>query len=196
MGRSQFQHPALAQQSLQKDLALKDEEDLDAIPGWERFSPTKKKLLTVMPWFATAIDAYRYVVDDYVSNTTKCNNAIQSLRYKDKEFAHALDYRRNSAVRMVRNLGADMLGKAILRLNYYIDADLNDVPARDQLKAIEMVMNMNHIDATNAKSDSGLVNYGEIQMFNMTTAAPTESASNAAIVIDNEVIVDQDTSVV
>ena len=158
MGRSQFQHPALAQQSLQRDLAIKDEEDLDTIPGWDNFSPLKKKLLTVMPWFATGIDAY------------------------------------GSAVRMVRNLGADMLGKAILRLDFYIDSP--DVPARDQLKAIEMVMNMNHIDATNAKSDSGLVNYGEIQMFNMTTTAPTEAAPNAAILVDNVVIVDQDTSVV
>jgi hypothetical protein len=57
-------------------------------------------------------------------------------------------------------------------------------------------MNMNHIDATNAKSDSGLVNYGEIQMFNMTTTAPTEAAPNDAILVDNVVIVDQDTSVV
>jgi len=55
---------------------------------------------------------------------------------------------------------------------------------------------MNHIDATNAKSDSGLVNYGEIQMFNMTTTAPTEAAPNDAILVDNAVIVDQDTSVV
>lgn len=190
MGRSQFQHPALAQQSVRQDIAIKDEEELDTIPGWERFSPLKKKLLAMMPWFADALSAYKYVKDDPDATSM----SLQRLRASDREFANALEYRRGSAVRMVRNLGADMLGKAILRLNYYIDSP--DVPARDQLKAIEMVMNMNHIDATNAKSDSGLVNYGEIQMFNMTTAAPTESASNAAIVIDNEVIVDQDTSVV
>ncbi len=194
MVRSQFQHPALAQQSLQKDLALKDEEDLDTIPGWERFSPLKKKLLAVMPWFATGIDAYRYVKDDQETDSTKCHNALQQLRYKDKEFANALDYRRGSAVRMVRNLGADMLGKAILRLDFYIDSP--DVPARDQLKAIEMVMNMNHIDSTNAKSDAGLVNYGEIQMFNMTAPAPDEASKPAPILVDNVIVVDQDMSVV
>ena len=187
MVRSQFQHPALAQQSLQKDLALKDEEDLDTIPGWERFSPLKKKLLAVMPWFATGID-------DQETDSTKCHNALQQLRYKDKEFANALDYRRGSAVRMVRNLGADMLGKAILRLDFYIDSP--DVPARDQLKAIEMVMNMNHIDSTNAKSDAGLVNYGEIQMFNMTAPAPVEVSKPAPILVDNVIVVDQDMSVV
>ena len=68
-----------------------------------------------MPWFATGIDAYRYVKDDQETDSTKCHNALRQLRYKDKEFANALDYRRGSAVRMVRNLGADMLGKAILQ---------------------------------------------------------------------------------
>ena len=187
MGRSQFQHPALAQQTLQKDLALKDEEDLNVIPGWERFSPLKKKLLAVMPWFATGIDAYRYVKDDQETDTVKCHNALQQLRHRDKEFANALDYRRGSAVRMVRNLGADMLGKAILRLDYYIDSA--DVPARDQLKAIEMVMNMNHIDAANSKDNAGIINYGDIQMFNMPVA-PNEEKQ-----IDNVIVVEEDISV-
>ena len=179
MPRSQFQHPALAQQSLQRDLAVKDEEDLDTIPGWERFSPLKKQLLTVMPWFANAIAAYRYIKDD----TNATDKGLYQLRSNDPEFAAALDYRRGSAVRMVRNLGADMLGKAMLRLNYYIDAD--GVPARDQLKAIEMIMNMNHIDSTNATDKSGIINYGEVNMFNIPASQTAEPSTQP---VDNVVV--------
>jgi len=184
MGRSEFKHPALAQQSLQKDLALKDEEDLDIIPGWERFSPLKKKLLTVMPWFADAVSAYRYVKDD----PDATSHSLQLLRERDREFADALEYRRGSAVRMVRNLGADMLGKAMLRLNYYIDSE--DVPPRDQLKAIEMVMNMNHIDSSSAADRPSFNSYADVINFNMPSPAPAEPRQ-----IDNVVVVEEDGSV-
>lgn len=184
MGRSQFKHPALAQQQLQKDLALKDEEDLDSIPGWDRFSPVKKQLLTVMPWFADATTAYRYITD----NPDAKSSAVQDLRRNDREFAHALDYRRGSSNRMVRNLGADMLGKAMLRLNYYIDADLKDVPAREQLKAIEMVMNMNHIDSSAASPSFN--SYADVINFNMPAPAQPEPRS-----IDNVIVVEEDVSV-
>ena len=179
MPRSQVQHPALAQQSLQREIAQRDEEDLDAIPGWERFSPVKKLMLTVMPWFADALSAYRYVLDDEEAAPDK----LQKLRHGDTEFRAALEYRRGSAVRMVRNLGADMLGKAMLRLNYYIDAD--GVPARDQLKAIEMIMNMNHIDSTNATEKSGGFHYDQTIMFNMTSNVSTDSP---AATVDNVVV--------
>ena len=186
MGRSQFKHPALAQQQLQKDLALKDEEDLGSIPGWERFSPIKKQLLTVMPWFADAVSAYRYVRHDENAKY----DSLNSLRKSDPEFASALDHRRGSASRMVRNLGADMLGKAILRLNYYIDADLKEVPARDQLKAIEMVMSMNHIDSSSASDRPSFNSYADVINFNMPAPAQPEPQ-----IIDNVIVVEEDMTV-
>ena len=186
MGRSQFKHPALAQQQLQKDLVLKDEEDLDSIPGWERFSPLKKQMLTVMPWFASAISAYRYIRKD--DNASEQN--LKSIRYHDREFSEALEYRKGTSVRMVRNLGADMLGKAILRLNYYIDADLSDVPAREQLKAIEMVMNMNHIDSSNISDRPSFNSYADVINFNMPAPAQSEPQ-----IIDNVIVVEEDMSV-
>ena len=183
MPRSQVKHPALAQQALQADIVRQDEDDLNAIVGWERFSPLKKQILTVMPWFADGLSAYRYIKDDPEAST----NTFDSIKTKDPDFRRAIDHRKGTPVRMVQQLGADMLGRAMLRLNYYIDAQ--DVPARDQLKAIEMIMNMNHIDSGNAGDKNGIINYGKVNMFNIPA---TESKPEP---IDNIVVTIQDSDV-
>ena len=58
--------------------------------------------------------------------------------------------------RIARNYGADLLGKAMLRLDSMLDE--NGADKRTQLNAIQTVLRMNHVEGKTVDNEQGIEN--------------------------------------
>ena len=72
-------------------------------------------------------------------------------------FKAAVKSRDGMQTRIARNYGADLLGKAMLRLDAMLDEGGAD--KRTQLNAIQTVLKMNRLDGTEEEKDYGAINF-------------------------------------
>jgi hypothetical protein len=193
MPRSAFKHPALATQEMaavnQQKLAEEDEKDLEGLDGWVDFTPLKKKILAVLPWWNSPLEAYRYVV----GNPEASFENLKKLKMRDHKFRAALGRRQDSSVRIARNLGTELLGKAVFHLDQILES--SDTQIKDRLKAIDMVFHMNNFTPETKEATGNVLNYQDIQMnFNAPPAGvliedvPVERTTiEPRFVVDTEV---------
>jgi len=154
---SKFKHPALAHQTMLKDLETYDENNQQSLPGWETFTPEQKNVLAALPWHASIADALRFVRKDPDTNT----NAFMINARRKPGFMDAATQRKRFSTSIVRNMIADLEGMAAYRLMFYLTSeDVSDVV---RIKAMEMVMRLQgEVENGKAPMPGGFVNYGDV----------------------------------
>ena len=135
-------HPAMLNKFRNK-IAKVDEDDLNNLLGWESFTPDEKKFLAVFGWFGEKKSAAEYI--------GKSAQWVDRHQRKNPLFKEAVNSRDDMQVRIARKFGADLIGKAVLRLDAMLDEDGAD--KRTQLNAIQTVLRMNHMDGKEEEPD-------------------------------------------
>ena len=130
-------HPAMLTK-FRNQISKADEDDLNSLFGWETFNPDEKKFLAVFGWFGEKKSAAEYI--------GKSAQWVDRHQRGNPLFKEAVKLRDGMQVRIARNYGADLLGKAMLRLDSMLDEGGAD--KRTQLNAIQLVLKMNHLDGT------------------------------------------------
>ena len=139
-------HPALLSRFRQQ-ISVADEDDLNTLNGWDSFTPEEKKFLAVFGWFTEKKSAAEYI--------GKSAQWVDRHQRQNPLFKEAVKVRDGMQVRIARNYGADLLGKAMLRLDSMLDE--NGADKRTQLNAIQTVLKMNQVDGTAPEqNDAGL----------------------------------------
>ena len=139
-------HPALLSRFRQQ-ISVADEDDLNGLEGWDSFTPEEKKFLAVFGWFTEKKSAAEYI--------GKSAQWVDRHQRQNPLFKEAVKLRDGMQVRIARNYGADLLGKAMLRLDSMLDE--NGADKRTQLNAIQTVLKMNQVDgAAPEQNDAGL----------------------------------------
>ena len=139
-------HPALLSRFRQQ-ISVADEDDLNTLNGWDSFTPEEKKFLAVFGWFTEKKSAAEYI--------GKSAQWVDRHQSQNPLFKEAVKVRDGMQVRIARNYGADLLGKAMLRLDSMLDE--NGADKRTQLNAIQTVLKMNQVDGTAPEqNDAGL----------------------------------------
>jgi len=139
-------HPALLSRFRQQ-ISVADEDDLNTLNGWDSFTPEEKKFLAVFGWFTEKKSAAEYI--------GKSAQWVDRHQRQNPLFKEAVKLRDGMQVRIARNYGADLLGKAMLRLDSMLDE--NGADKRTQLNAIQTVLKMNQVDgAAPEQNDAGL----------------------------------------
>ena len=139
-------HPALLSRFRQQ-ISVADEDDLNTLNGWDSFTPEEKKFLAVFGWFTEKKSAAEYI--------GKSAQWVDRHQRGNPLFKEAVKLRDGMQVRIARNYGADLLGKAMLRLDSMLDE--NGADKRTQLNAIQTVLKMNQVDGTAPEqNDAGL----------------------------------------
>ena len=134
-------HPALQQQTLVEQIRESDKEDVEALEGWDDFSPLKKNILQLMPYFADALAAYRYIKPSKTPDDPRVKNdqwqALVKLKTRDEKFAAAIDQRKDRRLDLPSEFSANMMGKSVFLMDSWLDDP--EVSITDKLKIIRMV---------------------------------------------------------
>jgi hypothetical protein len=134
-------HPALQQQTLVDRIRESDQEDVESLDGWEVFSPLKKHILQLMPYFADALAAYRYIKPSKTPDDPHVQNdqwqALVKLKSRDRRFAAAIDQRKDRRIDLPAEFSANMMGKSVFLMDSWLDDP--EVSITDKLKIIRMV---------------------------------------------------------
>ena len=139
-------HPAIANR-FSKQISKADEDDLNALVGWNSFEPDEKKFLAVYGWFGQ-----KNLAAEYIGRSAQW---VDRHQRGNSLFKEAVISRDGMQTRIARNYGADLLGKAMLRLDAMLDEGGAD--KRTQLNAIQTVLKMNQVDgAAPEQNDAGL----------------------------------------
>jgi hypothetical protein len=165
---SKFKHPALAHQTLLEDIQTYDENNQEALEGWETFTPEQKAVLAALPWHSSLDKAIRFVRKNPNSKTT---SFITNARRKPG-FMAAAKKRKEFSTSIARNMIADMESMVGYHLMYYLtDPDVSDIA---RIKAMEMVMRIQGEQEQGKDTmPAGLVNYGTVNMVaNQQNVAP------------------------
>ena len=180
---SKFKHPALAHQTMLKDLETYDENHQQSLPGWETFTPEQKNVLAALPWHASIADALRFVSKD---PDTKINAFMVNARRKPG-LMDAAAQRKRFSTSIVRNMIADLEGMAVYRLMFYLTSeDVSDVV---RIKAMEMVMRLQGESEENKVTmPQGMVNYGDVTI--VQNQQNVSSSIDHTIAIAGEAAVD------
>ena len=133
MTSSRPKHPALAVQDFTRRIEAMDQVDLESLQGWDSFTPDQKRFLAVYPWFGQKKTASEYIGHN--------KQWVDRNQRRDTAFREAVDSRLHSPERIARHYGADLLGKAMLRLDEMLDEGGAD--KRTQLDAIKTVLRLN-----------------------------------------------------
>ena len=139
-------HPALANR-FRNQISKADEDDLNALSGWDSFEPDEKKFLAVYGWFGE-----KKLASEYIGRSAQW---VDRHQRSNPLFKEAVISREGMQTRIARNYGADLLGKAMLRLDAMLDEGGAD--KRTQLNAIQTILKMNRLDGTEPEvNDAGL----------------------------------------
>ena len=141
-------HPALLSRFRQQ-ISVADEDDLNTLNGWDSFTPEEKKFLAVFGWFTEKKSAAEYI--------GKSAQWVDRHQRQNPLFKEAVKVRDGMQVRIARNYGADLLGKAMLRLDSMLDEGGAD--KRTQLNAIQLVLKMNHLDGTEEEQNDNALKF-------------------------------------
>ncbi len=150
MTSSRPRHPALAVRDFTRRIETMDQVDLESLAGWDSFTPDQKRFLAVYPWFGQKKTAAEYIGHN--------KQWVDRNQRRDKTFHSAVENRLHSPERIARHYGADLLGKAMLRLDEMLDEGGAD--KRTQLDAIKTVLRLN--DTLN-DTPTTQVNNGSVQ---------------------------------
>ncbi len=106
-------HPALMAKALRNRVMAMDNADAESLPGWETFTPDEKQFLMVYPWFGE-----KKMAAEYIGRNAQWfdRRQRQSQMFKD-----AVNSRASNTSRIARQYGADLLGKAMLRLEEMLE---------------------------------------------------------------------------
>ena len=126
-------HPALMAKALRDRVMAMDNADAESLPGWETFTPDRKQFLMVYPWFGE-----KKMAAEYIGRNAQWFDRRQR---QSQIFKDAVNSRASSTSRIARQYGADLLGKAMLRLEEMLEP--NGADKRTQLEAIKLLMRMN-----------------------------------------------------
>jgi uncharacterized NAD(P)/FAD-binding protein YdhS len=137
-------HPAMINRFRQQ-ISAADEDDLNALDGWDSFGPDEKKFLAVFGWFGQ-----KNLAAEYIGRSAQW---VDRHQRQNPLFKEAVKSRDGMQTRIARNYGADLLGKAMLRLDAMLDEDGAD--KRTQLNAIQTVLKMNQVDGTVPEQNDG-----------------------------------------
>ena len=141
--------------SLTNRLERADQADLEVIPGWETFNPDEKKFLAVYPWFGQKKSAAKYI--------GRTAQWLDRHQRQNPVFKSAIDSRQWAPVKMARQLGADLLGKSMMRLDELLEPG---VDKRTQLEAIKHLHKLNSMGVPEAEDPRAILNQNlTIKMF-------------------------------
>ena len=141
-------HPALLNRFRQQ-ISAADEDDLNGLEGWDSFEPDEKKFLAVFGWFGQ-----KNLAAEYIGRSAQW---VDRHQRGNPLFKAAVKSRDGMQTRIARNYGADLLGKAMMRLDSMLDE--NGADKRTQLNAIQTVLKMNQVDGTVENQNDDSVNY-------------------------------------
>ena len=140
-------HPAMINRFRQQ-ISAADEDDINALDGWDSFEPDEKKFLAVFGWFGQ-----KNLAAEYIGRSAQW---VDRHQRQNPLFKEAIKSRDGMQTRIARNYGADLLGKAMLRLDAMLDEGGAD--NRTQLDAIKTILKMNHIEGKSADNSPTLEN--------------------------------------
>jgi hypothetical protein len=139
--RGNLKHPALQHQyHNDADLIMDaDAKQLETIPGWETFNPMWKRVLSVLPWFANPVEAYRHINPD--SQMTNKEIRAQINRQPLRKEAFAL--REQLPIILVRQYGGDLMSLGMEEMRRMLmDESTTDA---NKLKIMEMLFKVNNV---------------------------------------------------
>ena len=127
-----LKHPALMAKTMRDRVEAADMADVESLVGWETFTPDEKQFLIVYPWFGEKKTAAEYIGRD-----------AQWYDRRQRQyplFKDAVSTRASTPTRIVRQYAADLMGKAMLRLEEMLEP--NGADKRTQLEATKLLLRM------------------------------------------------------
>ena len=139
--RGNQKHPAL-QHQYRNDAALIMKEDvvqLESIPGWETFNDMWKRVLAVLPWFGSRIEAYRHINPDSTMSDKEIRAHIVRVPLRKEAFA----IREQLPLLLVRQMGGDLMAYGMDEMRRMLmDSKTTDA---NKLKIMEMLFKVNSV---------------------------------------------------
>ena len=163
--------------------------DVESLVGWETFTPDEKQFLMVYPWFGEKKMAAEYIGRDaqwYDRRQRQC-----------PLFKDAVSTRASTPTRIVRQYAADLMGKAMLRLEEMLEP--NGADKRTQLEATKLLLRMTGAAETEepqVPARPHTVNVWDVKMFGTQGKIQEEERLRQPVddghVVEGELVVKDD----
>lgn len=170
-------HPALAAGKMRGFYEQRDQQDLEGIEGWETFSNDQKKFLMMLPWLREQKATAEYI--------GKSDMWVQRQFYQSGKFKEAVQFRKNSAIRVAKNISYDLLGHTWLRLLEMLETGgASDKVQLDAIKHVHTLTGLSNPD--NAVFKGQYIDADQVIMFGNDKPVQLEARKDepSSVVVD------------